>query len=66
MAMEDEVNVMIRRVGIIARSVQDKGYDDDVGEFVINELQTLRQNMSTIHDCGNHHMAAEHWNVVLQ
>lgn len=31
MAMEDEVNAMIRRVGIIARSVQDKGYDDDVG-----------------------------------
>ncbi|SCU71914.1 Cytoplasmic dynein 2 heavy chain (DYNC2H1), putative [Trypanosoma equiperdum] len=65
-AMEDEVNQLIRRTGALNRQVQEKEYEDEVGQHLLTELQELRAIMPVIHDCGNKHMTDSHWNIVLR
>ncbi|CAD2215824.1 Dynein heavy chain, N-terminal region 2/Hydrolytic ATP binding site of dynein motor region/AAA domain (dynein-related subfamily), putative [Angomonas deanei] len=64
--MEEDVNKMVRRTAAAQRTAIEKEYEDDLAPHLIEELQSLRQNMSTIHDCGNKHMTNEQWNIVLK
>lgn len=64
--MEEQVNTMIRRAGTINRIIQEKDYQDELAPHLMEGLQDIRQNMMVIHDCGNKHMTADHWNLVLQ
>eukprot|EP00796_Vickermania_ingenoplastis_P010528 gene10529-7314_t len=64
--MEEEVNLMIRRAGNGNRVMAEKSYEDELAQHLLNELQTIRVNLSVIHDCGNKHMTPDHWNIVLK
>ncbi|TPP41138.1 Dynein heavy chain and region D6 of dynein motor family protein [Leishmania donovani] len=64
--MEEQVNLMIRRAGLVNRTMLERNYEDQVAPHLLEELQSLRANMPVIHDCGNKHMTAEHWNTVLK
>ncbi|KAH8612560.1 putative Dynein heavy chain N terminal region 2 domain1 [Trypanosoma vivax] len=65
-AMEDKINKLMRQTGALNRQIQEKGYEDEVCPHLLLELQALRSMMPVIHDCGNKHMTATHWNVVLK
>ncbi|CCW64140.1 unnamed protein product [Phytomonas sp. EM1] len=64
--MEEEVISMLRRSDAANRTIKAKDYEDEIVPHLLHELHAIRQNMSTIHDCGNKHMSSEHWNKVLK
>ncbi|CBZ27922.1 putative dynein heavy chain [Leishmania mexicana MHOM/GT/2001/U1103] len=64
--MEEQVNLMIRRAVLVNRTMLERDYEDQVAPHLLEELQSIRANMPVIHDCGNKHMTAEHWNTVLK
>ncbi|KAG5501858.1 hypothetical protein JKF63_04128 [Porcisia hertigi] len=64
--MEEQVNLMIRRAGVVNRTMLEHNYEDEVAPHLLEELQSIRTNMSVIHDCGNKHMTAEHWSIILK
>ncbi|KAK7201222.1 dynein heavy chain [Novymonas esmeraldas] len=64
--MEEQVNLMMRRAGVVNRTMLEHNFEDEVAPHLLEELQAIRSNMPVIHDCGNRHMSAEHWNTVLK
>lgn len=64
--MEEEVNQMVRRAGNGNRVMTEKNYEDEIAQHLLTELQSIRVNLSVIHDCGNKHMTPDHWNIVLK
>lgn len=64
--MEEEVNAMVRRAGNANRVIAEKSFEDELAQHLLTELQSIRANLSVIHDCGNKHMSADHWNIVLK
>ncbi|KAL7709827.1 dynein heavy chain cytosolic putative [Lotmaria passim] len=64
--MEEQVNLLARRAGAVNRTMLERGYEDEVAPHLLEELQSIRANMTVIHDCGNKHMTQDHWNVVLK
>ncbi|KPA86847.1 putative dynein heavy chain [Leptomonas pyrrhocoris] len=64
--MEEQVNLLVRRAGVVNRTMLERNYEDEVAPHLIEELRSIRVNMGVIHDCGNKHMTQEHWNAVLK
>ncbi|CCW70167.1 unnamed protein product [Phytomonas sp. Hart1] len=64
--MEEEVISMLKRSDIANRTIKAKDYEDEIIPHLLHKLHAIRQNITTIHDCGNKHMSSENWNVVLK